>query len=88
MRPRSPITSIFVHVQPTCQGWILVLSNLQERGELCRALLYAVVLSPVLLTPASLYKLLACASLLNLICFQASCLHMPPFSSILCVCKL
>lgn len=30
----------------------------QERGELCRALLYAVVLSPVLLTPATLAELL------------------------------
>jgi hypothetical protein len=32
---------------------------LQERGELCRALLYAVVLSPVLLTPSTLAELLA-----------------------------
>jgi hypothetical protein len=36
----------------------MVLYLLQERGELCRALLYAVVLSPVLLTPTALAELL------------------------------
>ncbi|KAF6258705.1 hypothetical protein COO60DRAFT_1638930 [Scenedesmus sp. NREL 46B-D3] len=39
---------------PAARDWYTT----QERGELCRALLYAVVLSPVLLSPATLAELL------------------------------